>query len=81
MDLKTCFTSGPRSVSSSSFPMQRTFVGIFKPDCMENRHVGSVLDRFEKAGFTVVGCKMVRLSSEILREHYATRRVEAFLWP
>ena len=38
---------------------------------MENRHVGSVLDRFEKAGFTVVGCKMVRLSSEILREHYA----------
>ena len=50
--------------------MQRTFV-IFKPDCMESRHVGSVVDRFEKAGFTIVGCKMVILSPEILREHYA----------
>ena len=50
--------------------MQRTFI-IFKPDCMEKRLVGTVLDRFERAGFSVVGCKMVRLSSEILREHYA----------
>jgi nucleoside-diphosphate kinase len=50
--------------------MQRTFV-IFKPDCMEKRLVGTVLDRFERAGFSVVGCKMVRLSSDILREHYA----------
>jgi nucleoside-diphosphate kinase len=38
---------------------------------MANRHVGSVVDRFEKAGFTIVGCKMVILSPEILREHYA----------
>ena len=29
--------------------MQRTLI-IFKPDCMEKRLVGSVLDRFEKAG-------------------------------
>ncbi len=29
------------------------------------------MDRFEKAGFTIVGCKMVSLSAEILREHYA----------
>jgi nucleoside-diphosphate kinase len=50
--------------------MQRTFV-IFKPDCMEQRHVGNVLNRFEQAGFTIVGCKMGRLSPEKLREHYA----------
>jgi nucleoside-diphosphate kinase len=50
--------------------MQRTFV-IFKPDCMEQRHVGNVLNRFEQAGFTIVGCKMARLTPAILREHYA----------
>jgi nucleoside-diphosphate kinase len=50
--------------------MERTLI-IFKPDCMENRHVGNVLDRFEKAGFSIVGCKMVLLKPKLLREHYA----------
>lgn len=50
--------------------MQKTFV-IFKPDCMEKRVVGTVLSRFEAAGFDVVGCKMIRLSPNVLREHYA----------
>jgi nucleoside-diphosphate kinase len=38
---------------------------------MEKRHVGSVLDRFEKAGFNIIGCKMTRLLPPVLREHYA----------
>ena len=50
--------------------MQKTFV-IFKPDCMEKHLVGSVLSRFEAAGFDIVGCKMARLTPALLREHYA----------
>jgi nucleoside-diphosphate kinase len=50
--------------------MQKTFI-IFKPDCMEKRLVGTVLSRFEAAGFEVIGCKMTQLSSAVLREHYA----------
>jgi nucleoside-diphosphate kinase len=50
--------------------MQKTFV-ILKPDCMAQRHAGNVIDRFEKAGFTIVGCKMMRLAPAKLREHYA----------
>ena len=50
--------------------MQKTFV-IFKPDCMEQKHVGTVIDRFEKAGFEIVGAKLIQLSSAVLREHYA----------
>lgn len=50
--------------------MQKTFV-IFKPDCMEKHVVGTVLSRFEAAGFDIIGCKMTRLSAELLREHYA----------
>jgi nucleoside-diphosphate kinase len=50
--------------------MQKTLI-IFKPDCMEQRHVGNVLDRFEKAGFSIAACKMTRLTPAVLREHYA----------
>lgn len=50
--------------------MQKTFI-IFKPDAMEKRIVGTVLNRFEAAGFDVVGCKMGRLTPAVLREHYA----------
>ena len=50
--------------------MEKTFV-IFKPDCMGKRLVGTVLSRFEAAGFDVIGCKMARLTPALLREHYA----------
>ena len=50
--------------------MQKTLI-ILKPDCLEKRNVGAVVDRFEKAGFTIVGAKMIRLTAELLREHYA----------
>lgn len=50
--------------------MQKSLV-ILKPDCMSNKHAGNVIDRFEKAGFEIVGAKMIRLSSEVLRSHYA----------
>jgi nucleoside-diphosphate kinase len=50
--------------------MQKTFV-ICKPDAMEKRLVGTVLSRFEAAGFDIIGCKMALLSPAVLREHYA----------
>jgi nucleoside-diphosphate kinase len=50
--------------------MEKTLI-IFKPDCMEKREVGNVLDRFERAGFSIIGCKMTKLSPQILKEHYA----------
>lgn len=50
--------------------MQKTLI-IFKPDCMEQRHVGNVLNRFETAGISIIGCKMTRLTPKVLREHYA----------
>ena len=50
--------------------MEETLV-LLKPDCLEGRKCGVVLKRFEEAGFDVFGVKMMRLSDEILREHYA----------
>jgi nucleoside-diphosphate kinase len=38
---------------------------------MSNKHAGNVIDRFEKAGFEIVGAKMILLTPEVLRAHYA----------
>lgn len=50
--------------------MEQTLV-IFKPSAVERGLVGEVLGRFERKGLSIVGMKMMLLSSEILREHYA----------
>jgi nucleoside-diphosphate kinase len=50
--------------------MQTTLI-LLKPDCVTKGHCGDVLQRFERAGFRIRGCKMMRLGAEILREHYS----------
>ena len=50
--------------------MEKTLI-ILKPDCMERRLCGTVLARFESAGFEIMASKMARLTSAQLREHYA----------
>jgi nucleoside-diphosphate kinase len=50
--------------------MNQTLI-ILKPDCMAKNLAGAVLDRFQKAGFAIVACKMMQLTSAVLREHYA----------
>jgi nucleoside-diphosphate kinase len=50
--------------------MSKTLI-ILKPDCLDQKHVGNVFDRFEKAGFEIIGTKMIRLTPELLRAHYA----------
>jgi len=50
--------------------MEETLI-ILKPDCIENRVVGEVISRFEKAGFDIVAAKVMQLDSALLHEHYA----------
>jgi nucleoside-diphosphate kinase len=49
---------------------EKTLV-ILKPDCLNQHAAGTVLERFERAGFDIVGAKMMRLTTALLREHYA----------
>lgn len=50
--------------------MEQTLV-IFKPSAVGRNLVGQVLARFEQKGLIIAGLKMMQLSEEILREHYA----------
>lgn len=49
--------------------MQRTLV-VFKPDAVMRGIVGEVLTRFERAGFKIVGMKMLQPDYEHFFEHY-----------
>jgi len=50
--------------------MEKTLI-ILKPDCLEAGRVGTVVRRFEEAGFALLGAKMMELDADLLREHYA----------
>jgi nucleoside-diphosphate kinase len=50
--------------------METTLI-LLKPDCITKGHCGEVLQRFEKGGFRIRGCKMLRLDKKLLLEHYA----------
>lgn len=50
--------------------MERTFV-MLKPDAIKKRVAGEVVSRIEGAHLDITGIKMVQLTEEICREHYA----------
>ncbi|MDE6187803.1 MAG: nucleoside-diphosphate kinase, partial [Duncaniella sp.] len=50
--------------------MEQTLI-IFKPSSIERALVGQILSRFEQKGLTITGMKMMKLSEELLRQHYA----------
>ncbi len=49
--------------------METTLV-LLKPDAIQKRLAGTILQRFEAAGLRIRACKLMVLSEEILREHY-----------
>jgi nucleoside-diphosphate kinase len=51
--------------------MSETTVILLKPDCCEKNLAGEVSDRFQKAGLSIRACKMIRLSDDLLKEHYS----------
>lgn len=50
--------------------MERTLI-LLKPDAVAGKFCGKVITRFEDAGFTLRGCKMIALTPAILKQHYA----------
>jgi nucleoside-diphosphate kinase len=50
--------------------MQRTLI-LLKPDCIHRRLVGRILCRFEDKGLNIIAMKMMRITSQLARQHYA----------
>jgi nucleoside-diphosphate kinase len=54
---------------------------LVKPDGVEKRLTGTVLERFEKSGLQLVGLKMVRLTPETAEQFYAEHKGKPFFPP
>jgi nucleoside-diphosphate kinase len=50
--------------------MERTLV-LLKPDCVQRRLMGRVIGRFEDKGLNIIALKMMRLSPDLAKVHYA----------
>ena len=50
--------------------MERTLI-LLKPDCVERRLVGRILSRFEDKGLNLVAMKLIKISPELAKRHYA----------
>ncbi len=50
--------------------LERTFV-LLKPDAVARRLAGEILGRFEAKGLKIVGMKMLQVTPELSKQHYA----------
>lgn len=50
--------------------MERTLV-LLKPDCVQRRLMGRVISRMEDKGLNIVAMKMISISPDLARQHYA----------
>jgi len=57
--------------------MQRTLI-ICKPDCVQRRLVGAILERFEAKGLRIAALKMIQVDRALAERHYAEHRGKPF---
>jgi nucleoside-diphosphate kinase len=59
--------------------LERTLI-LCKPDAVQRRLVGEIYGRFERKGLKIVGLKLLQVTSELARQHYA-EHVEKPFYP
>jgi nucleoside-diphosphate kinase len=57
--------------------MERTLI-ILKPDAVQRGLCGEILARFEQKGLQLVGCKMMKIPTQLAETHYEPHRGKPF---
>jgi nucleoside-diphosphate kinase len=57
--------------------MQRTLI-IFKPDCVQRRLVGQILQRYEAKGLRIMALKLIQVDRSLAEKHYAEHHGKPF---
>ncbi|MCE5260126.1 MAG: nucleoside-diphosphate kinase [Chloroflexi bacterium] len=57
--------------------MERTLV-LVKPDGVQRGLIGEIIGRFERRGLKLVGLKMLQMTEQLARRHYAVHEGKAF---
>ncbi len=57
--------------------IEKTVV-LLKPDALQRDLLGSIVSRFERKGLKIIAMKFIRLSDELLDEHYSHHADKSF---
>jgi nucleoside-diphosphate kinase len=60
--------------------VERTLI-LIKPDGVERGLIGPIITRFEQRGLKLVAMKMLQVSDELARRHYAVHEGKSFYEP
>ena len=58
--------------------MREKTLAILKPDCVQKKLTGKVIDHLLNAGFTIVAMKMVQLTRDTAGEFYSVHKERPF---
>lgn len=58
-------------------PMERSLI-LFKPDTVQRKLCGELLARIERKGLKLIGIKMLRVTPELSKQHYAEHVTKKF---
>ena len=60
--------------------MERTLI-LIKPDGVERGLIGPIITRFEQRGLKLAGLKLLQVSNQLARQHYAVHEGKPFFEP
>ena len=60
--------------------MEQTLI-LIKPDGVERGLIGQIITRFEQRGLKLAGMKLLQVSNELARQHYAVHEGKPFFAP
>ncbi|NWX08067.1 NDKM protein, partial [Caloenas nicobarica] len=73
-----CLPPGPRCYGSAPPELQEKTLVLVKPDAVQRRLVGNVIQRFERRGFKLVAMKLLQADQGLLDKHYQQLRQKPF---
>mgnify|MGYP001466635583 FL=1 len=57
--------------------MERTLI-LLKPDAVQRRLVGPIVERFERKGLKVIGMRLMKISDQLAASHYEAHQGKPF---
>nr|XP_030140820.3 nucleoside diphosphate kinase, mitochondrial isoform X2 [Taeniopygia guttata] len=69
---------GPRCYGSAPVALQEKTLLVAKPDALQRRLLGDIIQRFERRGFKLVAMKLLQADRRLVEQHYEQLRLKPF---
>ncbi|NWX58256.1 NDKM protein, partial [Promerops cafer] len=69
---------GPRCYGSAPPALQEKTLVVAKPDAVQRRLLGDIIQRFERRGFKLVAMKLLQVDRRLVDQHYERLRLKPF---